>query len=294
MAQVVHRDIPFSNGADMLYALYLYAKASGWTDVAHGTGTGGERSVGALAGVADISANPNAWFMIQHVTTGVRLSVSLGADTNTWGGYFTPQELALTPGNATTPDSHEKTRPWLASTQRYPTAGATTTLAQFVFDDTLPSFLVILRRTPFPGGSACSMMYFEQITPLTWSGNPVPFMCGGVYDDSNVAMNYFLISYGGFHRGWYAYGLAGETWYQDWFPENPGGVAGNGTRDPSGQDIEWDFRWARSTFILGVSELFRLLQPGIEPIVGLDEGTNWARAAFVTITVANDGSPLEP
>jgi hypothetical protein len=44
--------------------------------------------------------------------------------------------------------------------------------------------------------------------------------------------------------------------------------------------------------VLGTSTLFKLLQPGRTPVVGVDSGGTLTWAAFWTVAVPNDGVAL--
>ena len=71
--------------------------------------------------------------------------------------------------------------------------------------------------------------------------------------------------------------------------ENPAGVAGNANTDQGGNDVLFDARWYAGTNVLGTSTLFKLLQPGRTPVVGVDSGGTLTYAAFWTVAVPNDG-----
>jgi hypothetical protein len=93
-----------------------------------------------------------------------------------------------------------------------------------------------------------------------------------------------------YNNSWRGYSLPGATWIGIGL-ENPGAVAGGSLSDPGGVDVLFQARWAFNSgnSIIGTSSLFRLLQPGRTPIVGIDAGATLNWAAFWTVAVPNDG-----
>lgn len=277
-----------TNGSSVLYWLYQKLKENGWNDLAHGTGSGGARMTGALADETDLNSAPYAWFMLEHGSDGCRLSFRFGSNTSEWNMAFTEPTVSLTAGDATTPDHSTYTNTAIDSRQMYVTSGTVDSYSHTVIDDASPSFAMFVRRSPYVGGSAFCVMFLEKVTPLIWVDNPAPYVCGGSFDDAN-SVSGSLVTSG--NRAWYARGLSGETWATEFLLENPSSYAGNSVRDPSGVCLELETRWVRQggVFLLGKSELFRLLNPYIGPTTGLDEGATLNRAAFGHVSVANDG-----
>ncbi len=292
MAHRIYRDTLCADGADASFELLTRLLAHGWNAVAWGSGAGGARFAAASpASAADLRAGPNAWWMVQHASTGVRLSLRLAGTLYAWHLRYTEATMALALGDAETPDSDPTyTRNLFGPTQAYPTSGTTATRTHTVVDDASPGFVMLTRRSPYVGGSCCALVYFERVTPVTWAANPQPYVGGGGFDDSNNA-SVVVVSPFGSTWGWVRRGLSGEAWVP-WALENPGNVAGTGVLDPSGEDLEVDARWVRTDYLLGASRLFRLLQPYRGPTTGLDSGGTLTRAAFGHITVPNDGLAL--
>jgi len=292
MALHIYRDTSCANGHEALYGLYTRLIANGWTAVAWSNGTTRVAAAGP-ASAADLNA-ANAWFVVNHTATSRKFSAKRGADSNTWQFQHTDVST-LSAGNATTPDNHATyTKNFWASAQWYPSTGTTTTKAHTVVDDATASFVMVLRRTPFAGGDCCSYVAFDQVTPLTWTANPEPLIASARFDNANTAGTGPFNSNQG-NTGWYKRGISGEAWSgSQWFLENPFALAGSATADPSGTDTEYEVRWGQSSavFLLGKSTMFRGLQPYRSPIVGMDGGTNFSRAAFGGFTVANDGTAL--
>lgn len=294
MTMQISRDVACASGHEAAYALYTALVANGWAAVAWSDGT--TRTAGAgPASAANLSA-ASAWFVVQHVATGRKFSYKRDASTATSCQFqYTDGAVSLSAGNASTPDNHATyTKAFFTSGQWYPVSGTTTTKAHLVVDDATASFVMVLRRTPFAGGDCCSYVAFDQVTPLTWTANPEPLIASARFDNANTAgTGPFNPNQG--NTGWYKRGISGEAWSStQWFLENPFALAGSATADPSGTDTEYEVRWGQSSavFLLGKSTMFRGLQPYRSPIVGMDGGTNFSRAAFGGFTVANDGTAL--
>lgn len=294
MAFNVYRDLACTTGPEAVYALYSKLVLHGWTAVAWSDGT--TRTAGAgPASAANLSA-ANAWFVVNHTASGRKFSARRDATlASSWEFQYTDGSVALVAGTATAPDAAVTyTRTFFPAQQWYPTASTTATKAHVAVDDATASFIMALRRTPHPGGDICSIVSLDQVTPLTWAANPDPAVAGAYYSDANTAGSAPLTVNQG-NGAWYKRGIAGEDWQQgQWVLENPSGVGGHATLDPSGTDTEYEARWiyTPAPFILGKSTLYRLLQPYRGPTTGLDSGTNFARAAFGGITVPNDGTAL--
>ena len=295
MTMQISRDIACTSGHEAAYALYTALVANGWAAVAWSDGT--TRTAGAgPASAANLSA-ASAWFVVQHVATGRKFSYKRDASTATSCQFqYTDGAVSLSAGNASTPDNHATyTKAFFASQQWYPVSGTTTTKAHLVVDDASASFVMLLRRSPFVGGSACSYVSFDQVTPLTWAANPEPLVASARFRDNNDAPETGLFSPNTGNTGWHRRGLSGEVWSgTQWSLENPANVAGSAVVDPSGSDVEYEVRWCYVSvmFLLGRSTLYRALQPYRSPTTGLDGSGNYTRAAFGGVSVPNDGSAL--
>ena len=67
---------------------------------------------------------------------------------------------------------------------------------------------------------------------------------------------------------------------------------GRAQRQDSDGRVLFDARWYAGANVLGTSTLFKLLQPGRTPVVGVDSGGTLTYAAFWTVAVPNDGDAL--
>lgn len=294
MTMHVYRDTSCASLSEAAFELYTRLVAHGWAAVAWSDGT--TRTAGAgPASAANLSA-ANAWFVVQHTATGRKFSYKRDASAATSCQFQHTDASALSAGNSTTPDAHATyTKTFLGSQQWYPSTGTTTTKAHTVVDDATASFVMLLRRSPFVGGSACSYVSFDQVTPLTWAANPEPLVASARFRDGNDAPETGLFSSNTGNTGWSRRGLSGEGWSgTQWYLENPANVAGSAVVDPSGSDVEYEVRWCYVdvAFIMGRSTLYRALQPYRSPTTGLDGSGNFSRAAFGRMTVPNDGAAL--
>lgn len=287
----VYRDVAASNGHTLAYELVTHLDTNGWEPVSYSDGTTRTATGAAPPSAATLNAS-NAYVVMNHTSTGMKLGIQRKADSNTFTIQVTEGGVSLTGGNATTMESHATyTKTLLSNAQWYPSTGTTTVKAHIVCDDASPSFVVLARRTPFVGGSTscCTMAFVDYVTPATWAANPQPWVAGASYSVSDVAAAGLVGNNSG---GWYKRGISGEAWSTSWSLENPGSIAGSGTSDPSGSDVEYGARWQISNFLLGTSTLFKLLQPYRSPITGVDSGATLNRAAFGQVSVANDGTAL--
>lgn len=292
----VYRDIAASNGHTQAYELVTRLDSNGWDPVSYSDGTTRTATGAAVPSAATLN-NANAYVVMSHNATGMKLGIQRKADSNTFTIQVTEGGVSLTGGNATTMESHATyTKTILSNSQIYPSTGTTTLKMHIVVDDASPSFVLFGRRTPFVGGStsACTMIFLDYVTPLTWSANPQPWVAGVKFDNGDIAPALLINGGGGGNSAWYKRGISGENWVTSWALENPGSVAGNGTSDPSGSDVEYAARWQASycNSILGTSTLFKLLQPFRSPITGVDSGATLNRAAFGQVSVASDGTAL--
>jgi hypothetical protein len=161
-------------------------------------------------------------------------------------------------------------------------------------DDATASFALITRRTPLPSGNFgfyCAI-FSDQLTSPIWPANPDPIALGIVGSGSNSSDANMVGS--SYSNAWRGLGTPSAVWTAALL-ENPGGLAGSTTVDQSGQDVIITPRWAYQSGapgLIGTSTLFSLIQPGRTPIVGLTVGSALSHAAFWTVAVLNDGSPL--
>jgi hypothetical protein len=287
----VYRDTAASTGHASIFELVTRLLANGWTTVSYSDGTTRTATTADCPSAATLNAS-SAYVVLTHTSTGMKLGLQRKADSNTWTIQITEGGQALSGGNATTMESNATyTKTLLSNAQLYPSTGTTTTKLHTVVDNASASFVIMGRRSPFVGGSCCFYIYLDYFTPLTWSANPQPWIAGVKFDNSDVA-SAALVSAGGVNYAWYKRGISGESWVTSWALENPASVAGSGTADPSGSDVEFEARWVGSNTVLGKSTLFKLVQPYRTPTGGMDSGTSYARAAFGQVTVANDGTAL--
>lgn len=287
----VYRDIAASNGHTLAYELVTRLLANGWTTVSYSDGTTRTATTANVPSAATLN-NVSAYTVLTHTSTGIKLGIQRKADSNTFTIQVTEGGQALSGGNATTMESNATyTKTILSNAQLYPSTGTTTLKMHIVCDDASPAFVLFGRRTPFVGGStsACTMVFLDYVTALTWSANPQPWVAWASYSVSDIAAAGLT---GNNSSGWYKRGISGESFSTSWSLENPGTVAGSSTSDPSGSDVEYGARWQISNFILGTSTLFKLLQPFRSPITGVDSGATLNRAAFGQVSVASDGTAL--
>lgn len=287
----VYRDTSISTGHAALFELYTRLISNGWAAVAWSDGTTRTGSAGP-ASAAALNAT-SAWFVVNHTASSRKFSAKRGADSNTWEFRYTDGSVSLSAGNATTPDNHASyTQTVFPNGQWYPSSNPNC-LAHVVVDDASSSFVMFLRRTPFPGGTtaACSHVFMDALTSPVWAANPDPVVIGANFADANTSPANLIAAS---NRAWFKRNVGGETWVTSWALENPGNVFGHGTSDAGGIDVEYEARWVSTgtAGVLGKSRIFRGLQPYRTPIVGLDSGATLNRACFGQVTVANDGTAL--
>lgn len=289
----VYRDTAASTGHASVFELVTRLLANGWTTVSYSDGTTRTATGADCPSAATLNAS-NAYTVLTHTVSGIKLGLQRKADSNTWTIQVTEGGQALSGGNATTMESNATyTKTILSNAQFYPSTGTTTVKLHTVVDNASASFVIMGRRSPFVGGStsACFYLYLDYVTPLTWSANPQPWVVGVRFDNGDVACAW-LVSWSGNNASWYKRSISGESWTTQLALENPGSVAGASTSDPSGSDVELEARWVVTNFVLGKSTLFKLVQPFRTPTGGMDSGTSFARAAFGQVTVPNDGTAL--
>lgn len=292
MADIIYRDIDCSNGHEYHYAVLSRLLLNGWTTASSSDGT--TRTTNA-PGSASTLNNTNAWWLVQHTSSGRKLAVKRRADSNTWDHYVTAGGYALSTGNATTPDNNSTyTKTISNNAQRYPSSATTTTKLHLVISDSSVSFVAILRRSPFVGGNTdgCSVLAFNAVTDVQWPSNPDPCIYSSFYRDDNlVGVNFLGTS--SYSFGWFRLGIAGESWSSAWFLENPGGALG-GNVAPTGIDQLYEVRWCNSGLPgpLGKSTMIKGIQPYRTPTVGVDSGGELNYAAFGQIVLPNDGIAL--
>ena len=300
-----YRDIACADGAAAVAELVFKLTANGFTYVAHSTGSGGARSATQPATAADLATAlrtaHSAWVCVSRGTRAWswQRSTGINPDYRAWRMEYTASG-ALTAGSATAPDRNASTSQYVGgnsfrtSMPGSSTGGTTVNdamKAHIVVDDAGPSFALITRRTPLPVGNvgAAGIIACDALTSLVWSGNTDPVVCSNVGVDNNTADTQLVsTSYNG---TWTRYGLGGAAWTTPSL-ENPGSVAGNASSDQGGNDVLFDARWLSGTNVLGTSTLFKLLQPGRTPVVGVDSGGTLTYAAFWTVAVPNDGVAL--
>jgi len=289
MAVNVYRDISCSTDADAAYEIWLRLTSNGY--VASSWSNGTTRVAGAgPASASDLSAT-NSYWVVRFSTNGRWITLKRTA-ANTWLVEYTTADGTMAGGNGTTPDRDATlTKIWLNSAQIYPSSGVTATKLHTVVNNVTGSFACWGRRTPNVGGNTdgCFAVFLDIYTPGPWTANPDPAMGAAAFNNNNTVTYTIMANV----QGWYAKGLSGASFKTNNVMDNPGGVNGNSTADPTGQDIEYEVRWTNSVpVIYGVSSIFRALQPYRNPIVGIDSGAVLNRAAFGGITVANDGVAL--
>jgi hypothetical protein len=226
-------------------------------------------------------------------------STGVNPDYRAWKFEYTASG-SLTAGSATAPDRNASTSQYVSGNNFRTTMPGTGTggtavndamKAHIVVDDAGPSFALLVRRTPLPVGNvgAAGIIACDALVSPVWSGNtdPVALVNAGV--DNNTADAQMVST--SYSHAWIKYGLGGAAWTPAGL-ENPGTVAGNTSSDQGGNDVLFDARWYAGTNVLGTSTLFKLLQPGRTPVVGVDSGGTLTYAAFWTVAVPNDGTAL--
>lgn len=305
MAIQKYRDLACADGAAAIAELVFKLTANGFTYVAHGTGNGGTRSASQPGTVADLATAlrtaHSAWVCVSRSgrAWSWQRSTGVNPDYRAWKMEYTASG-ALTTGSGTVPDRNASTSQYVGgnsfrtSMPGSSTGGTTVNDAMkchVIVDDGGPSFALITRRTPLPVGNvgAAGIIACDALVSPVWSGNTDPVACVNAGLDSNTADAQMVsTSYNG---TWIRYGLGGASWVTPQL-ENPASVAGNANSDQGGNDVLFDARWISSNNVLGTSTLFKLLQPGRTPVVGVDSGGTLTWAAFWTVAVPNDGVAL--
>jgi hypothetical protein len=205
---------------------------------------------------------------------------------------------ALTAGSATAPDRNSTDSQYAGGNSFRLLAPSTASVADamkvhILVDDASPSFIAIARRTPLPAGNNgfFSATGLDLCTSPVWSANPDPVVAINLSNNSNNADQAILSATHA--SAWLGYGLPGALWTTVAL-ENPGSVAGSANADKSGVDVLYAARWVFGGGYghVGTSSLFRLLQPGRTPVVGIDAGATLNWAAFWSVAVPNDGTAL--
>lgn len=305
MTLQITRDLACADGAAAIAALVFALTANGFTYVAHSTGSGGARSASQPATAADLATalrtGHSAWVCVSRGTRAWSWQRSTGVnpDYRAWKMEYTASG-SLTAGSATAPDRNASTSQYVSgnsfrTTMPGSSTGGTTVndamKCHIIVDDAGPSFALLTRRTPLPVGNvgAAGVIACDALVNPVWSGNTDPVVLTNAGTDGNNA-NAELVGTT-YNNAWLRYGLGGASWPGAAL-ENPGAVAGNTTSDQGGNDVLFDARWVASGNVLGTSTLFKLLQPGRTPVVGVDSGGTLTHAAFWTVAVPNDGVAL--
>lgn len=305
MAIQKYRDVACSDGAAAIAELVFRLTANGFTYVAHSPGSGGARSTSQPATAADLATAlrtaHSAWVCVSRGTRAWSWQRSTGVnpDYRAWKMEYTASG-ALATGSATAPDRNASTSQYVGgnnfrtSMPGSSTGGTTVNDAMkchIIVDDAGPSFALLTRRTPLPVGNvgAAGIIACDALVNPVWSGNTDPVACVNAGLDGNTADGQMVAT--SYNGAWVRYGLGGASWVTPQL-ENPGSVAGNTNADQGGNDVLFDARWTVSNNVLGTSTLFKLLQPGRTPVVGVDSGGTLTWAAFWTVAVPNDGVAL--
>lgn len=297
MANVIYRDVVCSTGYEYHYAVLSRLLLNGWESLAWSNGSTRVGGGAAPASAADLNA-ANAWWQIKHTASGRRFSVKRRGASHLWDyRYIDGIVPSLTTGDATTPDytaDGTYTRLFRNDVQFYPTTGTTATKLHLVVDNAACKFIALLRRSPYVGGSACSILLMEAYTDEVWAANPDPCWVLGGFADDNTVVNSYLWSTTYAGGMWHKRGISGQTWKEYGMGiENPWGVGG-GAATPDGQDRLYEARFGGDWLPgpMGKSTLIRLLNPFRAPTVGIDAGAELNWAAFGQIAVPNDGVAL--
>jgi hypothetical protein len=305
MTLQISRDVACADGAAAIAALVFALTANGFTYVAHSTGSGGARSTSQPATAADLATalrtGHSAWVCVSRSgrAWSWQRSTGVNPDYRAWKFEYTASG-SLTAGSATAPDRNSSTSQYVGgnnfrtSMPGSSTGGTTVNDAMkchIIVDDAGPSFALLPRRTPLPVGNvgAAGIIACDALVNPVWSGNTDPVVCSNVGLDNNTADAQMVST--AYNGTWTRYGLGGASWTTPSL-ENPGAVAGSTSSDQGGNDVLFDARWLSGTNVLGTSTLFKLLQPGRTPVVGVDSGGLLTFAAFWTVAVPNDGVAL--
>lgn len=305
MTLQVYRDVTAADGCEALAKLVFQLVADGFSYVAHSTGNGGSRLTSLPATAADLATDlrtaHSAWVCVSRGSRSWSWQRSTGVnpDYRAWKYEYTASG-ALSAGSATTPDRNASTSQKVAGDYfrtAFPGSGTggsavnDAMLCHFVIDDAGPTFFMGHRRTPLPGGNValCGYYFCDELVDPVWAANTDPIVCGGGGADNNVFEAQLVASF--YNSAWYKHLISGAAWVGVSL-ENPGSVAGHGTADAGGIDVEYAARWVSAASVYGTSRIFRLLQPYRTPVVGIDSGATLDRAAFGYVTVPNDGIAL--
>jgi hypothetical protein len=308
MAVQVYRDVAAADGAEAVAELVhrLTQLSNGFTFLAYGTGTGGARTAGYPGSAALLATQlklaQNSWVAWQkNGRTWSLRRFNGGTDYGTWVFEYSASGTPAV-GTATVPDRVTSTTATstiyqVVSNSQRPLAPAVSSAMKchILIENSASSvsFALITRRTPFPAGNNgfYAAVICDQVTSSSWAGNPDPVVmafvgAGGDTSDTQMGSS-------GYMSTWRFLGTSNASWTGALL-ENPGAISGATAADPGGQDVVLSARWVYTgtSGISGVSSLFFLLQPGRTPIGGIDAGATWSHAAFWTVAVLNDGSPL--
>jgi hypothetical protein len=301
----VRRDVACADGCAAIAELvYTLVTSGGRTLVGVGIGSGSPSTsplVSAAALATQLRTAPSSWvaWSLGDRTWSLLRSGGINPDYRSWKKEYTRGSLT-TAGTGTAPPRNASTSQYVSGNSfRTSMAGSSTGAAtvneamkvHIVYDDAGPSYALIPRRTPFPGGNVgcCGIIACDELVDPIWPGNTDPVVNTNAGLDSNTA-NTELVNTT-YNNAWLKYGLGGSS-----FPGaalfNPGSIAGSANSDQGGSDILVDAWWVAGTNILGTSRLFKLVQPGRTPVVGVDNGATLTHAAFWTFVVENDGIAL--
>jgi hypothetical protein len=309
MTLIVYRDIACADGAAAVAETVFRVTNNGFTFGGYGTGTGGEpfasRPAAASTLATALRTAPGAWVSFTRGTRAWSLQRNTAApgganpDYRAWKHEYTASGV-LTSGTATAPPRNASTSQYVSGNFfRTSMAGSSTGSSTIneamklhvIVDDAGPSWLAIMRRTPFPVGNvgACGIIGCDALVNPVWPGNtdPVALINAGL--DTNAAHTELVGT--GYNNAWIKYGLSGSS-FTGAALHNPGNIAGSAMADQGGSDILVDAQWVCGGNLLGTSTLFQLLQPGRTPVVGVDLGATLNRAAFWNVAVLNDGIAL--
>lgn len=297
-----YRDVACADGCALIAETVWRLLANGWSYVAHSTGNGGARSASQPADAAALATalrtGHSSWVCVSRGSRAVswQRATTANPDYTSWKCEYTATG-ALTAGTATSPDRNSTGSQHVGGGPHRPLAPSTASVADamkvhILVDDSSPSFIAIARRTPLPAGNNgfYSATGLDHCTSPVWSANPDPVVAINAANGSNNADQIIL---GGYASAWLGYGLPGAAWTGVTL-ENPGSVAGSANADKSGVDVLYAARWVFGSGYghVGTSSLFRLLQPGRTPVVGIDAGGTLTWAAFWSVAVPNDGTAL--
>lgn len=315
MAIQVYRDIAAADGAEAVAQLVARLITNGFSFLACGNGASTRTAAypgSAALLAAQLKNAPSSWVAWQRGsrTWSLQRSTLLNPDYSSWRYEYTATGTPVA-GTGTSPDRITTTA--TSGSQYVATnlfryigplvSGANATAVTYpvkchiLIDDAGPSFALIIRKTPFPTGNNgfFSAVFCDQVTSPIWVANPDPVVMGIPAASADTSDNQMVTTVG-YHSAWRAFGTPSATWTSTVGLENPGGMAGSTTLDQNGQDLiltpRWAFSAGPSAGVIGTSTLFSLIQPGRTPLVGLTVGSALSHAAFWTVAVANDGSPL--